>query len=702
MTIKFRSAVSVIARGLAERYTPPEVLLPSEWGKRHIVVPDGPMVGTEWDPSLTPYIVEPLNHYALDSGVNEFAVMKSAQTGFTMMLLIAMGFVIDNDPCRMMMVLPNDAALSEFNREKLSPVISRSKRLNKKVRPHTNHSATGSTTYVKAFNGGSLTLTIATSSSDLSSKTVKMVFLDEIDRYPDDVHGQGSPLGLVQGRYLSFRRTGDWKRGDVSTPTMKGVSAIEDRYESGDQRRWHVTCPGCGEEFYFKFDRNTFVFNDKPPYEAHYVTECCGHVIEFHERDELVREGRWVPMKPRPGAYPSYHLDVLISPFVPWDDVASEFLASRGKPLKEMAFTNLWLGLPHEVGMDDLTADDVVKIAEPYERGVIPIRAAKTAITIDLNGDWFEWALWAYGPSAVTNNKARPGVDQWLVDHGKINGKPESLEAWAEVKELLDREWPFAGGTSRQVDLVGIDTGFGTNYVYKFVRGRAKVRALDGRPNKQADPKSVNRSTTSLPLGTPSRVVARDQFDRPLFKVWLYPVGTFDLKRWVIDSLSSSVQGIASQDVLHLSREIVGDAAFADQLLAEVLVPVELRDGRDRMEWRKRRGVRNELLDLTVYGRALAVGTSPNGLGLDRLSWDSWVSLIATAHGISEAEAAKYNEVIEAQPLPGAPRGRASKEPGRDPEPNPPSPAPTNPKPKKLGKADVAALLAKMATRGRN
>ena len=118
----------------------------------------------------------------------------------------------------------------------------------------------------KAFPGGSIALAIASSAADLRSKTVRVLLRDEIDQYPDDLDGQGSPLEISDGRLMAFLNQGDWKKVDVSTPTVKGASKIERRFHA-DQRRWRVPCPGCGSEFTFEFSglRYSETFPQFPP-----------------------------------------------------------------------------------------------------------------------------------------------------------------------------------------------------------------------------------------------------------------------------------------------------------------------------------------------------------------------------------------------------------------------------------------------------
>lgn len=238
-----RSAFTVIGAAFIAAFTPPSPMTPSQWAAEHLIVPDGEYKGRKFDPALTPYLVEPMDILGPDSEANEAAVMKSAQTGFTLALQAVIGHSIDRDPCDMLLVQPTDSALADFNSQKLQRMIDATAVLKAKVSPQVARSGTASTTYEKKFGSSSLALAIATSAADLSSKTIKKAFCDEIDRYPANLDGQGSPLELVDARQTMFKAFGTWKRAYVSTPTIKGASEIERRYEAGDKRQWHVRCP---------------------------------------------------------------------------------------------------------------------------------------------------------------------------------------------------------------------------------------------------------------------------------------------------------------------------------------------------------------------------------------------------------------------------------------------------------------------------
>ena len=266
-----RSALALIALTLAGIVSPPVPMRPSAWAEANFVLPDGDLKGQLIKLAQTPHLIEPLDATGPDDIDNEIAVMKCAQSAFTTMLQMSIGHSIDRDPCDMMVVQPTDSALTDFNSQKLGRAIEGSPILLRKVRPQVGRSGTASTIYEKKFPGGALFLALATSSADLRSKTIKKAFCDEIDEYPDDLNDQGDPLDMIKARQISFLRPGTWKRVYISTPTIKGSSKIEAKFEGGDQRHWTMTCPHCGDTRLAwraasgRGRIHTFVINHKAP-----------------------------------------------------------------------------------------------------------------------------------------------------------------------------------------------------------------------------------------------------------------------------------------------------------------------------------------------------------------------------------------------------------------------------------------------------
>lgn len=621
-----RSAMTVAATALRSQIMPPDRLSPSDWAKRHLVLPDGPRANELWDVNHGLHIIEIVDAMAPDGDDNEIVVMKSAQTGFTTAAIIFAGHSIDSDPCRLMIVQPTTGALSDFNRDKLQPAIDQTQVLADKVRPATSRSSEGSTATSKMFAGGSLTLAIASSAADLRSKTIKKVVCDEIDQYPQDLDQQGSPLEMIEARQIAFLNSGDWRRLLISTPTIKGASEIERRYMAGDQRKWHVKCPECGGRFVFEFDRKLFKFSDAFPFSAHYVRPCCGTIIEGHEKIAAYRTGEWIATAPKPGARKSYHFDALSSPLVPWDEIARKFVEADGDPQLMKAFNNLYLGLPYEIRGD---APDHVRLMERRETGlkrghIPPMGLILTgAADVQLRAIYYE--IKAFGPDRQS----------WVVDAGVIEGDTDDPQggAFAKLAEVHQRDYPDAFGGRRRVDAFGVDSGFRSHVVYTWVRGRIGCFALKGLDGWHRP---------ALGIGTPVDIDFNGKRIRNGTNVW--GVGTWSLKGVFYADLRK--EGIRSGQELdppgycHFGDWL--DDVYFRQITSEYLGNENFK-GRIRRVWMVRKGEENHLLDCAIYNMALA-----DYLGLSRMTQDDWANLAAQR---AAPEVAKNPDMFSPAPV---------------------------------------------------
>jgi phage terminase large subunit GpA-like protein len=610
---EFKSAALVIAETIAETLRPPEPMAPSEWAAANLFVPDGPQAGEPFDLSLTPYLVEPLNLLGPDSPVNEIAVMKSSQTGFSTMLIAIVGYLIDRAPCRALLIQPTSDAASDFNRAKLDQAIRVSPALRRKVALQTSRSSEGSTTFSKSFPGGSLTLAIASSAADLRSKTVKVLLRDEIDQYPDDLDGQGNPLEISDARLISFLASGEWKKCDISTPTLKGGSKIERRYEAGDQRRYHLPCPGCGTLFVFEFGPN-FRFEKTFPSKAYYVTPCCGTIVENHQKRDLLRRGRWIPGATRPGAFPSYHLDALSSPFVPWDAIAAEHVAAGEDPQRLKTFSNLWLGLPYEITGDTPRAEALIaRREEGLKRGHIPPRGLILVGTADIqgNGAWYE--IIAVAPTRET----------WVVDAGFLSGSTESPDddVFEALKELLDRQWPDAFGRTRTLDAFGVDSGYRSPVVYAWTRANQRLNPLAKGAHVVLALKGVT-GWERPPLGMPSAVDISFAGKRVTRGAKVRAVGIDGLKGvFMADLAKEGIKSGRESDpggYCHFPSWL--DETYFRQMTAEYLDEQMVR-GRPKWVWRQRNRD-NHFLDCRIYNMALI-----EYLGFSKMDDNDWADL---------------------------------------------------------------------------
>src|SRR5262249_4921692 len=96
---------------------------------------------------------------------------------------------------------------------------------------------------MKEFPGGLVVITGANSAAGLCYTSCRYLVLDDVDRYPHDVGGEGDPIGLAQARARTFgaRR----KELLMSSPTVAGFSRIDKEWDVTDRRRYFVPCPSC-------------------------------------------------------------------------------------------------------------------------------------------------------------------------------------------------------------------------------------------------------------------------------------------------------------------------------------------------------------------------------------------------------------------------------------------------------------------------
>lgn len=623
-----RKALPIIAGIFATMLAPVAPLPPSAWAGENFILPDGERRGEPIDLARTPHLIEPIDALGPDSPDNEVAVMKSAQSAFTTALQIVIGHSIDRDPCDMMAVQPTDSALSDFNSQKLGRAIEFSREAatkvkptwGKKVRPQTSRSGTGSTTYEKKYAGGALFMALASSTADLRSKTIKKAFCDEIDEYPDDLNDQGDPLEMVEARQTSFLRAGTWKRGYFSTPTIKGASKIEKKFEAGDQRRWHVKCPHCGERFVFEWGKS-FVYKNAYPYEAHYIAPCCGVEIPGWQKYDVYLSGIWIPTAPGAGKPRSYHFDALSSPFVPWDEIARKFIEARGDQAKLKTFWNLVLGLPFEVKGDAPDHERLRERVEPHLlRGHVPPRGLiLTAFAdVQMRGIWLE--VLATAPNRETWNVEALYIDGDTSDpHGAV---------FAQLKkETIDREFPDAFGRMRKLDALGIDSGFRAHVVYAWVRNSQRAHAETGRDLILATKglKGWGRPALGQPV-----LVDIDLGGKKIpqgAKVW--GIGTWPLKVSVYGDLRVELPKppappTAPDGFCHFGSWC--DEVYFKQLTAEQLENITHRGRVTSRRWVALR--ENHFHDCRVGNLALA-----EYLGLSSTTPDQWVAL-ARARGL--------------------------------------------------------------------
>ena len=337
MTPELR-ARALVSRAWSAGLAPDPVLTVTEWAdkERRLAQSASPYPGP-WRTDRVPYLREVMDCLSLSAkSVREVTFMKSAQVAGTEAGINLFGLVACASPAPMLIVLPTTDEVKKYVKTKLQPAIDATPALKAAVAAQKSRDEKGSTGAFKVFPGGFCQITGANSSSGLQMISVRVVILEEVSEYPEDVDGRGDPVDQALARTKAF--TAKRKVFFNSTPGVQGMCRVSARYEASDKRVYLVPCPHCGAEQELKFE-NLRWESDTVPHGAYFVCVASGCVIEHHHKRQMLAAGRWHATNPGPGRQPGFHIWQAYSPFVSWDETVAAWLEAKGKPLKEKVFT---------------------------------------------------------------------------------------------------------------------------------------------------------------------------------------------------------------------------------------------------------------------------------------------------------------------------------------------------------------------------
>lgn len=579
-----------------------------------------------WRNDNAPCLVEVQEVLSLWHPAREVVLVKAHQVGGTETAINLVLSCIDEDPCSILYVLPSLDEGKAFVKLKFNPSVEASPRdLRRKIKEQKSRDEDGSTTALKKFPGGFLRITGANSSKGLKMISARVLVLDEVTEYPDDVDGQGDPVALAEKRTTAFSRLG-YKRLYLSTPGSKGTCRVTRKYEASDQRRPYVPCPHCGSYQLLEW-RNLRWEKEGPP-QAWFPCQDpeCGGVIEHRHKPAMLAGAAWIRTYPgddqppkwfrpdeldrhrsRPGGgrQPGFHLWQAYSLAVDWDDTVLAWRDAEGNPAKEKDFVRQVLAEAFEETGESPDHERLKARLQEFRKGrVLPAGALVLTGMADVQGNRLEWGVWSWGI----------GLSRWLVDWGVIEGDPRDDAVWRELDRVMAQTYEGAAGRQWPVDAWGVDTGFLSHRVYLFCRGRPRVFALDGRAG-----------ALHPLIGTPSKKDISWQ-GKPQGAVMLWPTGTHPAKSDVYASLHKTIAGPNDHGVWPLGTTFLPldvDEPYLKQLTAEYLRLGQSK-GRDVYEWVKPKDQPNEALDIAVGARCLAYH-----LGLDNLTVDRWKALAA-------------------------------------------------------------------------
>lgn len=609
-----------------------EVLSPSEWAeaKRYLPAANTSMPGP-YSFELTPYLREPLDCLGAESPIREVVLMKGIQIGGTVGVLEnEIGYCIDHVKTAPVMLVTADAELAKLRMESyITPMLQASglTHLIKSADEKNNRKSGKTDKKIEWIGGGFLIPFGAQNANKLRSLSIQILLRDEIDGWPDVVGKDGDPIKLSADRTAAYESSR--KIFDLSSPTVKGQSKIETRFQLGDQRYYHVCCLACGHPQILRWRREIDGVISGIVWElksdgtldrdsVRYLCEKCQHPHINDDKTRLLNPANgahWkataVPASPH---IRSYHISALYSPvgMQTWATCVEKWLEAwdveRARP-KDLGvlqvFYNNVLGEPFELRGEKLRFENVSAHRRScYKYGEIPNKWAKehagspvllVNMTVDVHADQLPIAVWGWA------RDRRP----FLIDYWRLKGDTSQLDdagTWGELRKLVEQKRYVADdGSEYPIALTLIDSGFLTDQVYQFCgEYDSGVYPCKGREFPPQNALVKEFSEFNAPLGLRGYGITvdlyKDRWSAGLRHGWdghgIMPPGHFN----------------APSDV-------------HDKQLRELTVEVKrekIEKGTGKrvgFEWHRPAGAANELWDLLIYSNA----------ALDLLAWQTHV-----------------------------------------------------------------------------
>lgn len=585
MTNKLKQTAELF-RNICSILQPPPKMNVADWANAHMILSteDSAEPG-RYTTDRAPYQKEMMNAVGQPE-VETVVYMTSAQIGKTQMLKNILGYYIDYHPSPILYVMPTLDDMKEFSKTRIATMIRDVPALRGKV-AESRARDSGNTVLNKTFPGGYISMVGSNSPSSLSSKPIRILLADEIDRFDDSAGTEGDPLKLAEKRTTTFYNR---KKVFASTPGLKGASRIDFAFREGTQEEWQVPCPSCGHYQAYSWDRVTEDAGGM-------ACEECGEVIgEFEwKRQQQNMLGKWVAMAPdnlRLNKSRSFHLNELASPWVRWEEIMHNYLSAKALGEEGLkVWVNTSLGEPFESQGD--TADESRLYARRTDYGAdLPDEVLLLTAGVDVQDNRLECEVVGWGE----------GHRSWGIQYFIIFGDPGQTAVWDQLDDILiEKRWQYADGSSIGVTTACIDSGgHYTTEVYEYCHKRMAARIY---PIKGVGGDGIPLITTYS---------TKNRYGVPLFRL-----GVDSGK----DTIVSDLKQENSNDLRYCSFPSDPSKGYTKEyfrkLTAEMKVAKTVK-GRVKFQWVLRPGhKRNEAFDCRNYALAALEILSPP---LDKLA----------------------------------------------------------------------------------
>jgi phage terminase large subunit GpA-like protein len=530
---------------LAERriYRKRKKIPVSVWASRHRIVTRGPLEGTRYKNSTTPYLPGIMDASFFPS-VETIIICAALQVGKSFCVDTCIGYATDIEPGPVLYVYPDEETAVENSKDRILPMIQQSSRL----RQYLTGSADDEAAKRINLQHMQIYMAWARSAVKLANKSIRHLVLDEIDKYPETAgKRETDPISLAEGRTRTYRFNRKiWK---ASTPTVESGPIWKAlTTEAQVIFDYWVRCPFCKTYQIMDFEHIKWPADVRDPVKvkaeelAWYECKTCAAHWNDYDRDRAVRLGQWrsrrkngtqmntekadqnknkkdlkslnenicvdlcesvsssvggqklmAYLKEHRPRNIGFHLPSWISHFVSLSEPAASFLTyvQTGDLNDFKDFQNKHKAEPWRIQFQERKEDRITALCDERPSGIVPSGGVVAALVagVDTQDNGFYYRVRAFGF----------GMEQesWGVRFGFV----DSFEALRQV--LFEEAYVDVEGQKYVITLALQDAmGHKTAEVYDFVRPwQGRIFAAQG-VDRRTMTTMVNWSTLEFYPGT--------------------------------------------------------------------------------------------------------------------------------------------------------------------------------------------------------
>ena len=497
----------------------------------------------------------------------------------TTLMQNALGWVCEYDRQNVLIVFDTLENGQRFSRNRLKPFLRDTCGiLNNSL--EANPDKSNSAMNISLGTGANVFIGTGKSPSQLASTPAKYLLMDEIDRWTDQIEGEGDPVSLALQRQMTYRGMALF----TSTPTMKETSRIWKQFLLGTQCVWGVYCDSCGKHFSLEWTDIDWTEPDNPV--CH-----CPHCGEVWTEQEIIamRHGYEAQNEhPQTDKYGrilrSYSVNgLLCHAQYTWASLKEyERSALQTGEAAVQSFRNTRLAEcytpPDEIRVDAQTL--MIKSLMRFSDDCIPTDIAYITCGVDTHDACLYAAV--YGWSADCSRC-------YGLTYHVLAGDPDTAQPWEALTELTNRPFIRKDGRILRCAFTFCDAGgHRTNSVLAYTFHNSRFFPIKGFA-------STGKATTTDPL---LRRVFKMNLNAGIkTKIQVMEIGVNNAKDMI---LKMETLTLAGEPALNFATKNCFGNDFFVSLTSEVRI---------QNKWvapaKKWRG--NEALDTLTYALACAV-----------------------------------------------------------------------------------------------